>query len=243
MKILAHGLTKDYGNNRAVNGIDLSVDNEVYGLLGPNGSGKTTTVSMLTTLMRPTAGSAVICGHDIATEQSAVRECMSYVPQDMAVDIRMTGRENVDFFARLYGIRDRHERRRRVEDALEIMNLSDRADDLTKGYSGGMRRRLELAQALELVLDLELDLVLQELATCAGSLGGKEACLRVRPVSDLEDVNLMLEQTTAAADLCTRKGNPVFGDVTDVSASLERAERGRSLQPRYGSGRRWSASG
>ena len=148
MKILAQGLTKDYGNKRAVNGIDLSVDNEVYGLLGPNGSGKTTTVSMLTTLLRPTAGTAVICGHDISTEQSAVRECMSYVPQDMAVDIRMTGRENVDFFARLYGIRDRHERRRRVEDALEIMNLTDRADELTKGYSGGMRRRLELAQAL-----------------------------------------------------------------------------------------------
>ena len=81
------------------------------------------------------------------------------------------------------------------------------------------------------LLKLELDQVLEQLATCAGSVGGKEACRRVRPVSDLEDVNLMLEQTTAAADLCTRKGNPVFGDVTDVSASLERADRGGSLQP------------
>ena len=81
------------------------------------------------------------------------------------------------------------------------------------------------------LLKLELDQVLEQLASCAGSVGGKEACLRVRPVSDLEDVNLMLEQTTAAADLCTRKGNPVFGDVTDVSASLERADRGGSLQP------------
>lgn len=81
------------------------------------------------------------------------------------------------------------------------------------------------------LLKLELDQVLRDLASCAGSVGGKEACLRVRPVSDLEDVNLMLEQTTAAADLCTRKGNPVFGDVTDVSASLERADRGGSLQP------------
>ena len=81
------------------------------------------------------------------------------------------------------------------------------------------------------LLKLELDQVLEQLATCAGSVGGKEACLRVRPVSDLEDVNLMLEQTTAASDLCTRKGNPVFGDVTDVSASLERADRGGSLQP------------
>ena len=81
------------------------------------------------------------------------------------------------------------------------------------------------------LLKLELDQVLEQLASCAGSLGGKEACRRVRPVSDLEDVNLMLEQTSAASDLCTRKGNPVFGDVTDVSASLERADRGGSLQP------------
>ena len=82
------------------------------------------------------------------------------------------------------------------------------------------------------LLKLELDQVLDLLAGCAGSQGGKEACFRLRPTSDLEDVNLMLEQTTAASDLCTRKGNPVFGDVTDVSASLERADRGGSLQPK-----------
>lgn len=81
------------------------------------------------------------------------------------------------------------------------------------------------------LLKLELDQVLQLLSQCAGSIGGKEACLRIRPSSDLEDVELMLQQTTAASDLCTRKGNPVFGDVTDVSASLERAARGGSLQP------------
>ena len=78
---------------------------------------------------------------------------------------------------------------------------------------------------------LELDQVLQLLSECAGSRGGKEACLKVRPISDLEEVNILLEQTTAASDLCTRKGNPVFGDVNDVSASLERADRGGSLQP------------
>ena len=78
---------------------------------------------------------------------------------------------------------------------------------------------------------LELDQVLQLLSECAGSRGGKEACLKVRPISDLEEVNILLDQTTAASDLCTRKGNPVFGDVSDVSASLERADRGGSLQP------------
>ena len=82
------------------------------------------------------------------------------------------------------------------------------------------------------LLKLELDHVLQLLADCAGSVGGKEACLRVRPTSDLEEVELMLSQTTAASDLCTKKGNPVFGDVTDVSASLERANLGGSLQPK-----------
>ncbi len=81
------------------------------------------------------------------------------------------------------------------------------------------------------LLKLELDQVLGQLADCAGSIGGKEACLRVRPSSDLEEVELMLSQTTAASDLCTKKGNPIFGDVTDVSASLERADRGGSLQP------------
>ena len=81
------------------------------------------------------------------------------------------------------------------------------------------------------LLKLELDQVLVLLSECAGSRGGKEACLKVRPTSDLEDVQLLLEQTTAASDLCTKKGNPVFGDVTDVSASLERADRGGSLQP------------
>ena len=81
------------------------------------------------------------------------------------------------------------------------------------------------------LVKLELPMVLEQLAACAGSQGGKEACLRLRPTSDLEDVNLLLEQTTAASELCTRKGNPVFGDVSDVSASLERADRGGSLQP------------
>ena len=79
---------------------------------------------------------------------------------------------------------------------------------------------------------LELPQVLQQLSACAGSEGGQEACLRLRPSADLEEVELLLQQTTAASDLCARKGNPVFGDVTDVSASLERAERGGSLQPK-----------
>lgn len=81
------------------------------------------------------------------------------------------------------------------------------------------------------LVKLELDQVLALLSECAGSAGGKEACLALRPTSDLEDVNALLEQTTAASGLCTRKGNPLFGDVNDVSSSLDRADRGGSLQP------------
>jgi len=140
-----HDLTKYYGDLCAVDHLSLSVDNEIFALLGPNGSGKTTTVLMLTTLLRPTEGTATVCGYDCATQGDKVRKKLSYVPQDMAVDIRLTGRENVVFFAKLYGVADP---RGKADEALAIMDLADRADDLVKTYSGGMRRRLELAQAL-----------------------------------------------------------------------------------------------
>jgi len=138
-------LTKYYDSLCAVDHLSLSVNNEIFALLGPNGSGKTTTVLMLTTLLHPTEGSASVCGYDILNDAEAVRSSISYVPQDMAVDIKLTGRENVRFFADLYGVPHAGDR---VDEVLEVMELTDRADDLIKTYSGGMRRRLELAQAL-----------------------------------------------------------------------------------------------
>ncbi len=138
-------LTKFYDTLCAVDDLTLSVNNEIFALLGPNGSGKTTTVLMLTTLLHPTGGNAMVCGNDIISQAEEVRKCISYVPQDMAVDIKLTGRENVRFFADLYGVPDAKDR---VDEVLEVMELTDRADDLIKTYSGGMRRRLELAQAL-----------------------------------------------------------------------------------------------
>jgi ABC-2 type transport system ATP-binding protein len=139
------GLTKYYGALCAVDHLDLSVGNEIFGLLGPNGSGKTTTVLMLTTLLEPTEGYARVCGFDTRREAREVRRQISYVPQEMAVDIKLTGRENVALFAKLYGIPRRDDA---VDRVLEMMDLSERADDLVRTYSGGMRRRLELAQAL-----------------------------------------------------------------------------------------------
>lgn len=143
--IETYNLTKYYGALCAVDHLTLSINNEIFALLGPNGSGKTTTVLMLTTLLNPTEGSATVCGHDVRCEGTEVRKKLSYVPQDMAVDIKLTGRENVLFFAKLYGIENPKDK---VDEVLAIMELSDRGDDLVKTYSGGMRRRLELAQAL-----------------------------------------------------------------------------------------------
>jgi ABC-2 type transport system ATP-binding protein len=138
-------LTKYYDNLCAVDTLSLSVNNEIFALLGPNGSGKTTTVMMLTTLLHPTDGGATVCGYDVMRDGEQVRKKISYVPQDMAVDIKLTGRENVLFFAKLYGILNPKDK---VDEVLAIMELSERSDDLVKTYSGGMRRRLELAQAL-----------------------------------------------------------------------------------------------
>ena len=142
--IEAAGLTRRFGELVAVDNLDLAVDREVFGLLGPNGSGKTTTVLMLTTLLRPTSGTASVSGRDVVREAARVRERISYVPQDMAVDIKLSGRENVSFFAALYGGAGRD----RIDEVLGIMDLAERADDLAGTYSGGMRRRLELAPAL-----------------------------------------------------------------------------------------------
>jgi ABC-2 type transport system ATP-binding protein len=132
-------LTRYYDDLCAVDHLSLTVDNEIFALLGPNGSGKTTTVLMLTTLLHPTEGTATVCGHNVITGAAKVREKISYVPQDMAVDIRLTGRENVLFFAKLYGVENPKDR---TDEVLAVMELSDRADDLIKTYSGGMRRRL-----------------------------------------------------------------------------------------------------
>jgi ABC-2 type transport system ATP-binding protein len=138
-------LSRSFGKLIAVDDLDLDVGNEIFGLLGPNGAGKSTTVMMLTTLMKPSSGTAKVCGYDVLKDSKKVRSKISYVPQDMAVDRKLTGRENVMLYAKLYGIPNRN---LKVDEALEMLGLLDRAGDLVATYSGGMRRRLELAQAL-----------------------------------------------------------------------------------------------
>ncbi|MHC3128827.1 MAG: ATP-binding cassette domain-containing protein [Candidatus Bathyarchaeota archaeon] len=142
-------LTKIFdGDVKAVDGISFNVkEGEILGFLGPNGAGKTTTLNMLSTLLRPTSGTATVNGHDILTEPDAVRRSIGYVFQDTTLDIELTGRENLDFHGRLYGL-ERNTRQQRIKEVLELVQLTDRADNFVKTYSGGMKRRLEIARGL-----------------------------------------------------------------------------------------------
>ena len=122
-------------------------EGEILGFLGPNGAGKTTTLNMLSTLLRPTSGTATVNGYDILAEPDAVRRSIGYVFQDTTLDIELTGRENLDFHGRLYGL-ERNTRQQRIKEVLELVQLTDRADNFVKTYSGGMKRRLEIARGL-----------------------------------------------------------------------------------------------
>ncbi len=146
--LTTEGLTRRYGELTAVDALTLSVcPGEVFGLLGPNGAGKTTLIKMLTTLLPPTAGRGTVAGFDIVRQPARVRRVIGYVPQLLSADGALTGRENLDAFARLYDI-EPAERRSRVVSALAFMDLTAVQDKLVRTYSGGMIRRLEIAQSM-----------------------------------------------------------------------------------------------
>ncbi len=146
--VVCRDLSYSFGDRPAVDHVSLEVETgEVFGLLGPNGAGKTTTIRILTTLLPLVAGSATIFGLDVARRRMAARRLLGYVPQQLSADAALTGRENVALFARLYDV-PRAGRRDRVDESLGLMGLSEAAGRLASTYSGGMIRRLELAQAL-----------------------------------------------------------------------------------------------
>ena len=146
--VSAQGLTRRYGAFTAVDGIDLAVaPGEVFGLLGPNGAGKTTTIKMLVTLLPPGGGTATVGGYDVARQSDAVRRLIGYVPQALSADGGLTGLENLEVFAALYDV-PRRERRARIAAALAFMGLEEAAPRMVNTYSGGMIRRLEVAQTL-----------------------------------------------------------------------------------------------
>jgi len=142
------GLTRRFGDLVAVDGVSLHVDEgETYGLLGPNGAGKSTTISMIAGLIEPHGGSIRVGGDEMTTGATALRSRIGLVPQDLAVYPDLTARENLRFFARLYGM-SRADTATRIDEVLEIIALTDRADDRADTFSGGMRRRLNIGIGL-----------------------------------------------------------------------------------------------
>ena len=146
--ISARGLVRTFGSNRAVDGVDLGVNSgEIYGFLGPNGAGKSTTVRMLCTLLRPTAGQATVAGYDVVDRPGEVRIRIGVALQEAALDERQTGREILDLQARLYGL-SAADRAASIARAVDLADIGDAMDARIKTYSGGMRRRLDLAASL-----------------------------------------------------------------------------------------------
>src|ERR671918_2591699 len=148
LAIEASGLEKSFGTTRAVRGVDLAVQRgSVYGILGPNGAGKTTTIKMLATLVRPDAGEARVLGHNVVRDADAVRRAISLTGQLASVDEDLTGEENLILLGRLLGFPHKQAKARAAE-LLEAFDLADAAGRLVKGYSGGMRRRLDIAASI-----------------------------------------------------------------------------------------------
>ncbi|MDI3280130.1 MAG: ATP-binding cassette domain-containing protein [Bacillota bacterium] len=142
------GLVRRFGELEAVRGVTFQVrEGEIFGFLGPNGAGKTTTIKMLATLLRPTAGTALLNGYDIRTDPDGVRRSIGLVFQDPSLDERLTARENLEFHALLYGV-EAGEREARLRRVLAMVELEDRQHHLVKTFSGGMKRRLEIARGL-----------------------------------------------------------------------------------------------
>jgi ABC-2 type transport system ATP-binding protein len=146
--IKVENLIKRFDDVTAVDGISFEVqEGELFGLLGPNGAGKTTTINILSTLLRPTSGTAEVAGIPVIGNRDAVRRQIGIVFQDPALDNKLTGRENLEFHAMMYGI-SKEERRRRIDEVLGLVELKEKENVLVEKYSGGMKRRLEIARGL-----------------------------------------------------------------------------------------------
>jgi ABC-2 type transport system ATP-binding protein len=149
--ITVSNLTKTYkGNVQALRGVDLEIENGLFGLVGPNGAGKTTLMRILSGLLRPTGGSVHVLGHDVTTPRGkqAVKATLGYLPQELGLYPNLTAREFLDYVAILKGLSDRRARRRQIDELLELVGLGESADRRLKTYSGGMKQRVGVAQAL-----------------------------------------------------------------------------------------------
>ena len=146
--IQANDLHKSFGETKAVQGVNFEVrQGEIFSLIGPNGAGKTTTISMLSCLLRPDSGDALVMGHSIKNDPMGVKGCLGVVPQEIALYEDMSARENLTFWGKMYGLRGTA-LTKRVDEVLEVIDLTDRAKEFIKKYSGGMKRRVNIGVAL-----------------------------------------------------------------------------------------------
>ncbi|GAC1502154.1 MAG: ATP-binding cassette domain-containing protein [Ktedonobacteraceae bacterium] len=213
-------LVKRYGDYTAVNNISLEVARgEVFGLLGPNGAGKSTTIKMLTTLLSPTAGSARVNGFDIVHQTTQVRRSLGYVPQALSADGNSTGFENLLIVARLYNL-PRKQQVPRIDEVLSFVGLSDASKQLVRNYSGGMIRRLEVAQAL---LHQPRVLFLDEPTVGLDPVARQaiwEHLMRLRAETDMT-IFLTTHSMEEADSLCTRVGIMHRGDIVALGTPAE----------------------
>ncbi|MGO9206503.1 MAG: ATP-binding cassette domain-containing protein [Candidatus Limnocylindrales bacterium] len=198
-------LRREFGPVTAVDALSLAVmPGEVFGLLGPNGAGKTTTIKMLITLLPPTSGSATVAGHDVVHQQRLVRRSIGYVSQLLSSDGALSARENLDISGRLYHI-PTPERSERMDTALAFMGLADVGDNLVRTYSGGMVRRLEIAQAM---LHQPQVLFLDEPTVGLDPTARRAVWEHIRRLRDREGTTILLttHYMDEAAELCERVG-------------------------------------
>lgn len=222
------GLTRQFGKITAVDGLTISVEaGEVFGLLGPNGAGKSTAIKMLTTLLPPSSGRAKIAGFDLKSQAAEVRWRIGYVPQALSADDTLTGYENLLIFAKLYNI-PRRERESRVRQALVFMGLQDVANRLVHQYSGGMIRRLEIAQS---ILHQPLVLFLDEPTVGLDPLARAAVWEQVRQLRDNYGTTIVLTThfMEEADNLCSRVAIMHQGRVIAIGTPAElKASLGKS---------------
>src|ERR1700674_4955460 len=210
--IEVRNLTRRFGAQTAVNNVSFAVERkEVFGLLGPNGAGKSTTIKMLTTLLPPTSGEARVNGFDILRQKADVRRSIGYVPQALSADGNLTGYENLLLFAKLYDI-PRKLQAARVQDALAFVGLGEASNKLVQHYSGGMIRRLEVAQSL---LHEPRVLFLDEPTVGLDPIARQAIWNHLLELRSQSDMTILLttHSMEEADSLCTRVGIMHHGDI------------------------------
>jgi ABC-2 type transport system ATP-binding protein len=218
--VCVENLTKKFGGFTAVDSVSFTVTpDEIFALIGPNGAGKSTIIKMLTTLLPPTSGAAMVGGYDIVKQATEVRGRIGYIPQLLSSDGTLTGRENLQLSARLYGI-PRAEQPGRIEEALEFMELSGEADDLVQTYSGGMVRRLEIAQSM---LHLPSVIFMDEPTVGLDPVARKAVWRHVRALKEKQRMTIILttHYMEEVDELCDRMALLRNGHIIAIGAPAE----------------------